>query len=308
MRQVNSRLFLLGLAVSTVAACSDTGDTTSIAPACSGASAVADAGGQEDNTVAAPIDASRVSLGTNDTGASASIDGASMDVSVSTADTGVVDASTETDGGEAGSHAADGGTGTAGTGDATIGDAGASGGAEDAGVVDVNVPVLDAAAITASCEAITGLPTCSATAFAFAEHDPTGECLTCLVNLAGALDDNMGDVDNECGDLPAAADQMACLATLDCIIPPSNPTALTCVGSKGFASDCYCGAGVDTGTCAALTTTPVGQCTDAEAAGLDLPAFPPTPVLNAFTNTSLGSGVVNAIFAKAQTAKCTTCY
>jgi len=188
-------------------------------------------------------------------------------------------------------------------------------GTPDTGAPDTGVGVVDSGPnLAAACSAITGL-TCSKTALAFMEHDPSGQCLTCLVNLAGALDDNQGDSDNECEDLPSQT--AACYATLDCVLNTNvgadngsdtkSPTSPTCAASHNI-SDCYCGAGVDTGTCASLTAAPTGTCTSVEAAGLDLATFPTTPVLNAYTNTSLGSGIANSIFAKAQTAKCGTCF
>jgi hypothetical protein len=193
-------------------------------------------------------------------------------------------------------------------------------GVADTGVKDTGVDtgVDSGSPFTAICNKATGNTTgCTPTELAFVEHDPSGVCINCLVQ-GGALDDSIfPDTGHECGDLTGAA-EAACLATLDCILntnvgmdnggDTTSPTAPTCA-DKGNVSDCYCGMGVNTAACAALTAAPTGQCTAVEAAGLGpLPTFPTTPVLNAFTNVTLGSGKANQIFVTAQQNTCTSCF
>lgn len=212
----------------------------------------------------------------------------------------------------------------------------------DSGVVDSSVPPVDSGVDTgidtgidsgvdsgidsgsginfnALCNAATGFTTgCSKTELAFVQHDPTNACLKCLVGGGGVDDNIFPDTGHECEDLPAAQ-QAACYATLDCILNTNvggengsdtkSATSPTCASAAGNnISDCYCGAGVPTATCAALTAAPTGVCTSVEAAGLGLPSFPTTPVLNAYTNTTFGSGQVNQIFVAAQQNSCNSCF
>jgi hypothetical protein len=316
----------IGSALAPLAGCSDTGDSSSVivepcAPPDASVVTVTDSGSANGSD-----SASRTPLG----GGDASVDdgmstGATPDATSEDAsppaDASLLDSAQ----GEIESGAAD-----AGTRDGTVPDAKAEDsavadtGARDTGVAgdasergDGGDSGVDFGAL---CDTATQFTTgCSNTELAFAEHDPSGSCLTCLV-AAGAIDDAVfPDTGHECEDLTDPAQTAACYATLDCILntnvgaenagDTTPPTAPSCAGGPNYnISDCYCGAGVPTGTCAALTAAPTGLCTAAEAAGLDLPAFPTTPVLNAYTNTTLGSGMANQIFVAAQQNSCTTCF
>jgi hypothetical protein len=313
---------LLALAFASLAACSDTGDSSSpiVTNTCAApdASVVTDSGSET-------VDSGRVSLGNTEDG---SVDGAIADGALAETSSGA-DGTADAEGGSQGDASHEGGSDAgldahvdSGTHDATVPDSGEV----DSAVADSGTPEASAATGDGGdtsvdpntiCNAATGKTTgCSGTELAFVEHDPTGVCVNCLVQ-GGALDDLIfPDTGHECEDLGGAA-EAACLATLDCILntnvggdnvgDTTLPTAPTCA-PKGDVSDCYCGIGTDTGACAALTSAPTGPCTDVEAAGLDLPTFPTTPVLNAYTNVTLGSGVANQIFVTAQSNTCTTCF
>ncbi len=216
--------------------------------------------------------------------------------------------------------------------DATLDAATLDTNAEDSGTVDSTVggDGETADASTADTGAVGTLPDggsfddlcqtynldagCTATELLFLEHDPSGDCYTCLVNN-GALDDNVyPDVGHECSDVVgnAAAGAQAgvpreelCLSTLSCIL--GLPETTTCA-TEGQPTFCYCGAGVGPAACSALSGTPNGACTQQEADGLELPVAPTIPVLKAFPNQALGSGQANSIINAAAANGCNTCF
>lgn len=322
MRRMVSRICFVavtGSAFALLVGCSDTGDSSSvIVEPCASpdASVVTDSGSGTGSDSGL-----RTPLGGQDASTGATSDGSSLD-GTTPADASLNDATLDLGEGGAESGAADAGAhnGTvadADAHDAAVAEAGPhDGGARDSEVVGAG-PDSGEGEI---CDTATGFATgCSPTELAFLRHDPAGACLTCLVG-AGAVDDNIfPDTGHECEDLQDPAQVAACYATLDCILntdvggenaadtkPATSPS---CAAAPLYnISDCYCGAGVATADCAALTAAPVGLCTDVEAAGLGLPSFPTTPVLNTYTNTTYGSGLVNQIFVNAQLNGCNTCF
>jgi hypothetical protein len=181
--------------------------------------------------------------------------------------------------------------------------------------------------ICASCAPYKSGAGCTPTEQLFVLHDPVPPddggmtCAQCLF-YAEALDNTIypGQMDNsfECGDIPESATVTAatanaeCLGTLACIL--GAPDTANCVGSTVIngqlvgAPSCYCGAGVDTGSCAAPGFQPTGVCAQQEATGLGVPLVSTVAALNMYTNASLGSGQVNAIFAIGVTYQCSPCY
>ncbi|HSY22069.1 MAG TPA: hypothetical protein VK841_08150 [Polyangiaceae bacterium] len=178
--------------------------------------------------------------------------------------------------------------------------------------------------ICASCAPYNDGAGCTPTEQLFVLHDPVPPedggmtCYQCMVSVAGALDDSQGDLDNECSDFTdmatftAAMASAECFTTLACIL--GSPDTPNCVGSTVIngqlvgAASCYCGAGVDTGSCAAAGFQPTGVCAQQEAAGLGVPVASTVAAENMFTNVSLGSGQANEMFQKGIRANCTRCY
>ncbi len=145
-------------------------------------------------------------------------------------------------------------------------------------------------------------------------------CYACLQGKQ-CLDDNLGDMGSECEDaiddagattFTKGTTEKQCQATLACILGTScNSSAL---------SACYCGAALPSGSCATDTAsandpvpastdpTVIGGSCDVEiSAGLAEPVADGIDVLKNFTNTFLGAGRANFIFACGVAGKCTGC-
>jgi hypothetical protein len=127
---------------------------------------------------------------------------------------------------------------------------------------------------------------------------PSGACLSCAFNGA-CLDDNFGDMGNECEDTSAPTQ---CLTALECDL---GIDTATCGGASEsqpavpIATAAYCGAGVSTPACEASNTPsppngPQGACyapiTAAFPAG-----FTSTQVFNNYTSTSFPGGVAGRL-------------
>ncbi len=181
---------------------------------------------------------------------------------------------------------------------------------DDAG----NVIAAAEGSFCATCAPYNGGAGCTPTEQAFIEHDPSGDCYRCLVENGGLNDLVFPDFGHECSDVTSNVDVSAaqatayCLNTLHCILG-STPNGPTCA-TGGQPTFCYCGAGVNQATCSMLTSAapPNGVCLQPETAGLSLPPVPTVPVLKAFLNSSLGSGIANTFFGVAAANNCTTCF
>jgi hypothetical protein len=153
-------------------------------------------------------------------------------------------------------------------------------------------------ASTSPCAANNGGAGCTQTEQLFVNHDPT--CYACLIG-GGCLDDTVfGDVNHECGDLPAAQ-QAACISVINCILGSGCASAAV--------STCYCGtAGVATACQGNPAPGPInGVCATQIAAGLGFPVTDGTDNTKQLTNNMLPGGMADQIFQCAQSNACATC-
>jgi hypothetical protein len=141
--------------------------------------------------------------------------------------------------------------------------------------------------------------------------EATDGCYACLYN-GGCIDDTLGDVGHECGDLPnlgfdagakaGTNEQNLCLNTLSCLLAPPS-CASQSVGV------CYCGtAGVATTCQGNPAPGPInGTCAQVIADGLGYPPSDGTDITKHLTDTTKPAGVADQIFQCALSNVCTTC-
>jgi hypothetical protein len=133
--------------------------------------------------------------------------------------------------------------------------------------------------------------TCSATEKMLFTKDPTGGCLTCAFE-AGCIDDNNGDMGQECEDpFTTFGTEAECLATLACdfgLNPAHSP-----VPADGLAVNAYCGPGNGTANCE-TGTGPAGLCVTEIVAGFPS-SFTPTNIVNSISVRAYASGMADAI-------------
>jgi hypothetical protein len=128
--------------------------------------------------------------------------------------------------------------------------------------------------------------------------DPAAGCYSCL-NTNLALDDNIGDTGDECGDPLMTGTSPQCLAAVACVLGTGNGTA----GSSCAATatdGCYCGN-------SSLCETPNGACATQIATALGFPVSDFPDVLANLTDQSRAGGIAMALFRTALTNHCGAC-
>jgi hypothetical protein len=292
-------------------ACTDVGDSSNgnpgdgSTPAGDDTGSVLEAGGDSTVEGSSPEDASMEGAQ-----GEAGLDGAVIDATVTGADAAAdsglpgLDATTGT-GGDSSMDAgrdsgADGGPDSAG-GSFEAGVDAAADGSPDAEAADarpdaeIDAHVVDAAPDAPSdagspC-ALNGSASgaCTPTEALFAAHSQT--CVNALFNN-GCLDDNVGDVGNECTDVPAgttpsgATRNQACLTVISCTLAHSSAQPVVDFG--------YCGTQPTSVSCQTATPGQTGPCLAQEQDGEE--STDPTTVLSRYTATTFGGGMANRIF------------
>jgi hypothetical protein len=165
-----------------------------------------------------------------------------------------------------------------------------------------------------------------------AGDDPAASCYACLLSN-GCIDDDIGDMGHECGDLsgnfmnatssvPAV---QTCLDTLSCIF---NSTASTpgdmlsqfqvgglpnpsqgCASTANGLTYCFCGpSGGSQSACASSGVTVNGACAAQEVAGVTHAVTDTTDIIGKdFNDTLEPSGMANQIILCGNISSCTQC-
>jgi hypothetical protein len=143
--------------------------------------------------------------------------------------------------------------------------------------------------------------------------DPTKSgCYPCLYNF-GCIDDTaFGDVDHECGDLPAgnftAGDGTVGLYSTSCVTTVQCSIDTTCANSTSGVDNCYCGPGGGSPSLC-LNNGPAtnGACKTAETNGFLFMPDDSTDILKNYSDKAEPSGRANQIFVCARANSCMQC-